>query len=56
VAGLAGACGLGFRIAQARAPGDRGAGRAASLPGPELRHLIAQMQAAVDSAVLSHRA
>jgi hypothetical protein len=54
VAGLARACGLGFRIARARASGDRGAGQAASLPGPELRHLIAQAQAAVDSAVCSH--
>jgi hypothetical protein len=56
LAGLAGACGLGFRIAQAQMPGDRSVEEATGQLAPELRHLIAQTQAAVDSAVLSHRA
>jgi hypothetical protein len=55
LAGLAVACGLGFRIAQSRGPGDRTVEEATGQLVPELRHLIAQTQAAVDSAVLSHR-
>jgi hypothetical protein len=55
LAGLAGACGLGFRIAQFQTPADRSVEEATSQLGPELRHLIAQAQAAVDSAVLAHR-
>jgi hypothetical protein len=50
LAGLAQACGLGFRIAQARPPGAR-----AARLDPQLRYLVAQAQAAADSAVLSHR-
>jgi hypothetical protein len=53
--GLAGACGLGFRIAQSRKPGDRSADETIGQLPRQLRHLIAQTQAAVDSAVLSHR-
>jgi hypothetical protein len=55
LAGLAGACGLGFRIAQSQAPANHSAEEAAGYLIPELRYLIAQTQAAVDSAVLSHR-
>lgn len=53
--GLAGACGLGFRIAQSHKPGDRSADEVAGQLPPHMRHLIAVTQAAVDSAVLSHR-
>src|ERR1019366_5611845 len=45
LAGLAAACGLSFRLSQYAPP-----------PGRRLEELIAQTQAAVDSAVLSHRA
>jgi hypothetical protein len=55
LAGLAGACGLGFRIAQSREPGDRSVREAVGYLIPELRYLIAQTQAAVDNTVLSHR-
>lgn len=55
LAGLAQACGLGFRIAQSGVPGDHRTGEAVGHLAPELRHLIAQTQAAVDSVVLSHR-
>ncbi len=56
VAGLARACGLGSRLAQFGPAGaqhhlDESVGRLK----PDLRELIAQTQAAVDSAVLSHR-
>ena len=54
LAGLAAACGLGFRLAQ-YAPGP-GPDQAAGQLDPGLRELIAQAQAAVDSAVLCHRA
>jgi hypothetical protein len=55
LAGLAGACGLGFRIAQYQTPRDRSVEEATGQLDPELRYLIAQTQAAVDSLVLSHR-
>lgn len=55
LAGLAEACGLGFRIAQARVPGTRTAEQTVSQLGPQLRYLIAQTQAAAGNAVLSHR-
>jgi hypothetical protein len=53
--GLAAACGLGFRIAQSRKPAGRSVDETVGQLLPQLRHLIAQTQAAVDSAVLSHR-
>ena len=55
LAGLVVACGLGFRLDQHQTPAGRSVGEATGLLGPELRELIAQTQAAVDSAVLSHR-
>jgi hypothetical protein len=56
LAGLAAGCGLGFRLAQyPPGPGCDPDQTAARLD-PGLRELIAQTQAAVDSAVLSHRA
>jgi hypothetical protein len=55
LAGLAGACGLGFRIAEFQTPRDRSVEEATGQLVPELRYLVAQTQAAVDSLVLSHR-
>lgn len=55
LAGLAGGCGLGFRLAQYLVPAGLEAGQAARRLDPGLRELIAQAQAAVDSAILSHR-
>ena len=55
LAGLAAGCGLGFRLAQYLVPAGLEAGQAAGRLDPGLRELIAQAQAAVDSAVLSHR-
>ncbi|HEV2374306.1 MAG TPA: GPP34 family phosphoprotein [Streptosporangiaceae bacterium] len=56
LAGLAAACGLGFRLAD-YAPGNAGRSvdEAVALLVPGLRELVAQTQAAVDSALLSHR-
>jgi hypothetical protein len=54
LAGLAVACGLGFRLAQYGPAGLSPAEAVAQLPAG-LRELIAQTQAAIDSAVLSHR-
>jgi len=55
LAGLAVACGLGFRLAQYVPPAGRRLDDVAARLDPGLRELIAQTQAAVDSAVLSHR-
>jgi hypothetical protein len=55
LAGLAGACGLGYRLAQYLVPAGLGADQAAGRLDPGLRELVAQAQAAVDGAVLSHR-
>ena len=57
LAGLAAACGLGSRLALYLPPGSRR--RVDEVTGrldPGLQDLIAQTQAAVDGAVLSHRA
>ncbi|HUC59124.1 MAG TPA: GPP34 family phosphoprotein [Streptosporangiaceae bacterium] len=56
LAGLAVACGLGPRLLPYGPPGAREelAGRVRLL-GPDLRALISQAQAAVDSALLTHR-
>lgn len=54
--GLAVACGLGFRIEPYQAQAARPVVDAVARLGPDLRELIARTQAAVDSAVLSHRA
>jgi hypothetical protein len=54
LAGLAAGCGLGFRIGQYLRPGRTVAEATRPLP-PGLRELIAQVQAAADSAVLSAR-
>jgi hypothetical protein len=53
--GLAVACGLGFRFDHDQAPAGRTAGQAVGYLPPGVRELIVQTQAAVDSAVLSHR-
>ena len=54
--GLAAACGLGHQLALYLPPGaHRRLEEAASQLDPALRELIAQTQAAVDSALLSHR-
>jgi hypothetical protein len=55
LAGLAAGCGLGFRLDQYLPPASRSAEDAARWLDVSLRHLIAQVQAAVDSAVLAHR-
>ena len=55
LAGLAVACGLGFRLDQYQTQAGRSSGDAVAQLGPGLRELIAQTQTAVDSAVLSHR-
>ena len=57
LAGLAVACGLGSRLLAyaPSAPGRRSPQEAAALLPVPLRELIAQTQAAVDSAVLAQR-
>ncbi|HEY2550208.1 MAG TPA: GPP34 family phosphoprotein [Streptosporangiaceae bacterium] len=56
LAGLAGACGLRPRLALYLPPRSyRRLGQAVSQLDPELQDLVAQTQAAVDSAVLAHR-
>jgi hypothetical protein len=55
LAGLAVACGLDFRLEQYASPAGRRLDEALGQLDPGLRELIAQTQAAVDSAVLSHR-
>ena len=56
LAGLAAACGLGSRLALYLPPkADRALSEAVRRLDPGLRELIARTQAAVDSALLSHR-
>ena len=55
LAGLAVACGLGFRLDQYQARAGRSAGDAVAHLPPDLRQLITQTQITVSSAVLSHR-
>jgi hypothetical protein len=55
LAGLAVAAGLGYRLDQYLTLAGRSLEEAVGYLGPELRELIAQTQAAVDSALLSHR-
>jgi Golgi phosphoprotein 3 (GPP34) len=55
LAGLALACGLGFRIEQYAAPGGRSLGELTWQLEPGLVELIAQTQTAVANAVLAHR-
>jgi Golgi phosphoprotein 3 GPP34 len=56
LAGLVTACGLGFRLAQYAPPRvGRSVEQAVTQLGPGPRELIAQTQAAVDSALLAHR-
>jgi hypothetical protein len=56
LAGLADACGLGFRLAEYTPAGAlRPVHQAVAQLGPGLQHLVAQTRAAVDSAVLTHR-
>jgi Golgi phosphoprotein 3 (GPP34) len=55
LAGLAVACGLRYRLDQYAAPVGRSLEEATGYLGLDLRELIAQTQAAVDSALLSHR-
>jgi Golgi phosphoprotein 3 (GPP34) len=55
LAGLAVACGLGFRLEAYQTQGYRPVEDAVARLGPGPRELIAQTQAAVDSVVLSHR-
>src|SRR5579859_891262 len=55
--GLAAASGLGYRITEYTTPGTvRSVAELSSYVKPALRELIAETQAAVDSALLSHRA
>jgi hypothetical protein len=56
LAGLAVACGLGFRLAQYLPPPGRSLEEALGQLDPGVRELIAQTQAAIGSAVLAHRA
>jgi hypothetical protein len=55
LAGLAVACGLGFRLDFYQIQGRRSVQDAVAQLGPGLQELIAQTQTAVDSAVLSQR-
>jgi Golgi phosphoprotein 3 (GPP34) len=55
LAGLAVACGLGFRLDFYQIQAGRPVQDAVAQLGPGLQELIAQTQTAVDSAVLSHR-
>jgi hypothetical protein len=55
LAGLAAACGLGFRLDQYRSQADRSTGDAVAYLTPDLRQLIIQTQITVSAAVLSHR-
>jgi hypothetical protein len=55
LAGLAVACGLGFRLEAYQDPAGRSVADAVAGLGPSLRELIALTQTVVDSAVLSHR-
>jgi hypothetical protein len=55
LAGLAVACGLGFRLDLYQAQAGRPVQDAVAQLGPGLQELIAQTQTAVDSTVLSHR-
>ena len=55
LAGLAVASGLRYRLDQYLTPAGRSLEEATGYLGPDLRELIAQTQAAVDSALLSHR-
>jgi hypothetical protein len=55
LAGLAVACGLGFRLAAYQDPAGRSVADAVAGLSPGLRELIAQTRTVVDSAVLSHR-
>jgi hypothetical protein len=55
LAGLAVACGLGFRLAAYQDPAGRSVADAVAGLSPGLRELIAVTRTVVDSAVLSHR-
>ncbi len=55
LAGLALAAGLGFRLDQYETAAGRSIEEAVGQLGPGLQELIAQTQAAIDSALLSHR-
>lgn len=54
LAGLAVACGLGFRLYQYHSQADRSTDDAVAHLAPDLRQLIAQIQITVHAAVLSH--
>jgi len=55
LAGLATACGLGFRLDQYQIPGGHSLEQAIGQFPPHIRELIAHTQAAIDGAVLAHR-
>jgi len=55
LAGLAVACGLGFRLDQYQTGAGRSTGDAVAYLAPDVRQLITQTQITVSSAVLSHR-
>jgi hypothetical protein len=55
LAGLAAACGLGFRLDQYHSQADRSTEDAVAYLPPDLRQLITQTQITVHTAVLSHR-
>jgi hypothetical protein len=55
LAGLAVACGLGFRLDQYHSQADRSTEDAVAYLATDLRQLITQTQITVHAAVLSHR-
>jgi hypothetical protein len=55
LAGLAAVCRLGFRMAQYAAPTHSRLDEALRQLPPNLRELISQTQAAIDTAALAHR-
>ena len=55
LAGLAVACGLGFKLSEHETPAGRPVQDAVAQLGPGLQELIAQTETAIESAVLSYR-
>jgi hypothetical protein len=55
LAGLAVACGLGFKLSEHQTPDGRPVQDAVVQLGPGVQELIAQTEASVESAVLSYR-
>jgi hypothetical protein len=55
LAGLTAACGLGFRLSDHETPAGRPVQDAVARLGPGLQVVIAQTEAAIESAVMSYR-